>query len=98
MKRMRTTNINSGELPSHIDELLVAKVSNQERFALYLFNGFISIGGYRQFIELFIKYFGTEENLLSTNLIFRANLFRLRALATIKLYQRNLDLGIEEEK
>ena len=78
--------------------LKAAKVSDDERFVLYLLCGFITIGGYRQCIDLFNKYFGNEKVLLSCNPLFRANILRLRALATIRIYQRNISQGKEEEK
>ena len=75
------------------DVFKAAKVSDDERFVLYLFCGFITVGGYKQCVDLFKKYFGNEEVLERCSLLFRANILRLRALATIRIYQRNILLG-----
>ena len=79
------------------DVLKAATVSVDERFVLYLLCGFITIGGYRQCVELFKNYFGNEKVLISCNPLFRANILRLRALATIRICQRNIEQRKEEE-
>lgn len=96
--RMRTVKSGSFRLVDDDDVFKAAKVSDDERFVLYLLCGFITVGGYRQCVDLFKNYFGNEKVLLSCSPLFRANILRLRALATIRLYQRNILLGKEEEK